>query len=78
MAVDCLDKKVKEKENDFNKLFVGAKLCGEVQEDNNEEYLKEWLGEIGASSHITYKKKDMKYVKKYGINVTVVNGQNMK
>ena len=57
---------------------MGATFCGEFREDKNEEDLKEWLGEIGTSSHITYKKKDMTDVENFGINVTVENGQKMK
>ena len=57
---------------------MGATFRGEVQEDNNEEDLKEWSGDSGASSYITYKKKDMTYVKKCEINVTLGNGQRMK
>ena len=39
---------------------------------------KDWLVDSGASSHITYDKKDMTYVEKVEINVTVVNGKKMK
>ena len=42
---------------------MGATLCGYLQEDNNEEDPEEWLGDSGASSHITHKKKDMTDVK---------------
>ena len=38
--VDCWAKKRKEKNDDFKKFFMGATLCGEVQEDNNEEDLE--------------------------------------
>ena len=75
---DCCANKGKERYDDTDNLFVGAKLCGEVQEENNEEDIKEWLGDSGASSHITYKKKDMTDVEKYEINVTVGNDQKMK
>ena len=76
--LDCWAKKGKEKENVFNNLFLGAKFCGKVQEENNEEDPKEWLGDSGASSHITHKKKDMIDVKKCEINITVENGHKMK
>ena len=36
------------------------------------------LGDSGASSHISHKKKDTNDVKKCEINVTVGNGQKMK
>ena len=36
------------------------------------------LGDSGASSHITYNKKNMIYVKTCKINVTRGNGQKMK
>ena len=55
-----------------------ATFSGEVQEENNEEYPKKWLGDSGTSSHITHKKKDMTDVEKCEINVTVENGQKMK
>ena len=57
---------------------MGATFCGEVQEENNKEYPKKWLGESGASSYITHKKKGITYVEKYEINITVVNGQKIK
>ena len=75
-AVDCWAKKGKEKDDDVDNLFMGATLCGEVQEDNNEEDPKEWLGDSGASSHITHKKKDMTEVKKCEINIAVENGMS--
>ena len=77
-AVGCWAKQVKEKDGDVDNLFVGATFCGEVQEDNNEEDPKEWLGDSGASSHITHKKRDLTDIKKCEINVTVGNGQKMK
>ena len=58
-AVDCSAKEGKEKYDDIKNLFVGATLCGEDQEESNKEDLKEWLGDSGASLHITYKKKNM-------------------
>ena len=58
-AVDCSAKEGKEKDNDPKNLFVGATFCGEDQDDKNEEDLKEWLGDSGASLHITCKKKYM-------------------
>ena len=39
-AVECLEKKCKEKEYIVNNIFVGYTLCGEVQEENNKEYIK--------------------------------------
>ena len=39
-SVDCWAKKGKKKDNDVETLFMGAILCGEVQDNNNEEYLK--------------------------------------
>ena len=57
---------------------MGYTLCGEFQEDNNEEYFEEWLGDSGTSFHITYKKKDKTDVEKCEITVTVVNVQKMK
>ena len=56
--------KEKEKDNDAENIFVGAKLYGEVQESYNEEDNEEWLGDSGASSNITYNKKDMTDVEK--------------
>ena len=41
MEVDCWSKN-KEKEYYIKKLFVGATICGEVLESNNEEELEEW------------------------------------
>ena len=57
---------------------MGDKFCGEVKEHNNEEDPEEWLGDSRLSSQITDKKKEMKDVKKYEINVTMGNGQKMK
>ena len=57
---------------------MGAAFYGEVQEDNNEEYPEEWIDNIGLSSHIIHKKKDMTDVKKSDIYVMVGNGQKMK
>ena len=57
---------------------MGATFCGEVQEENDRKYPKEWLGDSGTSSHITHKKKCMTDVKKCDINVTVGNIHNMK
>ena len=36
-AVDGWTNKVKDKDDDVDNLFVGDTLCGEVQEENNEE-----------------------------------------
>ena len=36
---------------------MGATFCGKVQEENNEKYPKEWLGDISASSHIIHKEE---------------------
>ena len=57
---------------------MGATFYGELQEENNQEDPKEWLGDSRASSNITYKKKYMVDVKKCEINVTVGNGEKMK
>ena len=57
---------------------MGATLCGEVSENDREEDLKGGLVESCASSHITYKKKDMTNIKKFEIYVTVGNSQKMK
>ena len=57
---------------------MGATLCGEFQEEKYKEDPEELLGDSGASSHITYKKKDMTQVERCDINVTVRNGQKMK
>ena len=65
-------------DDDVNNLLVGATFCGEIQEDKDKEYPIKWLGDSGASSHITHKKKDMTDVEKCDINVTVVNFQKMK
>ena len=43
---------------------MGEKLCVEVSECDKEEDPEEWLGYSGASSHITYKKKDITDVEK--------------
>ena len=61
---DCWEKKVKQKDDDVDNLFLGAKLCGEVQEENDKEDTEEWLCDSGASSHVTHKKKDLTKVKK--------------
>ena len=53
---------------------MGEKLCVEVSECDKDEDPEEWLGYSGASSHITYKKKDITDVEKYDIKVTVGNG----
>ena len=68
----------KDKDDYVNNIFVGATLCGEVQEEKNEENPEEWLGDSGASFHITHKKKDMIDVEKIDINVTVGNSQKLK
>ena len=52
MAVDCLAKN-KDKEDDVDNLFVDATFCGEVSKSDNKEYIEEWLGDTGASLHIT-------------------------
>ena len=57
---------------------MGEKLCVEVSECDKDEDPEEWLGYSGASSHITYKKKDITDVEKYDIKVTVGNGQKVK
>ena len=57
---------------------MGATFYGESQEENNQEDPEEWLGDNGASSHITHKKTDMTSVEKCKINVTVGNFQKMK
>ena len=57
---------------------MGATLCGEVQEEKNEEELEEWLIYSSGSLHIKYKKRDMTNVEKCDINITVGNDQNMK
>ena len=40
-AVDFWEKKGKEKDDDVDNLFVEATICGEFQEENNEEEIKE-------------------------------------
>ena len=56
--------KEKDKDNDAENIFVGAKLYGEVQESYNKEDNEEWLGDSGELSNITYNKKDMTDVEK--------------
>ena len=57
---------------------MGVTFYGEVSEYGKKEDLKEWLGNSGASLHITYKNKDMTDIEKCKINVIMGNGQNMK
>ena len=57
---------------------MGSTFCGEVQEENYEEDIEEWLVENSKSLHTTYENKEMKDVEKYNINITVGNGQKMK
>ena len=58
-VVDCWKNKGKEKDYDVEKLFVEATFCEKVSEDDKEEDPEEWLGDNGASSHITHKKKEV-------------------
>ena len=57
---------------------MGVTFYGEVSEYGKKEDLKEWLGNSGASLHITYKNKDMTDIEKCEINVIMGNGQKMK
>ena len=42
MAADCWDKKVKQKDDEVENLFVGSTLCGEFQEEKDKEDTEEW------------------------------------
>ena len=54
-----------------------ATFCGKVSENDNKEDLKEWLGESGASPHISYTKKNMTNIEECKIDVTLRNSQKM-
>ena len=57
---------------------MGDIFCGENSEKDNEEDLKEWLGDSGASLRFTYTKKNMTNIEECNIDVTVGNCHKMK
>ena len=66
-----------ESTNTVEDMFAGMTHCVEINEASTERSseFEEWLGDSGASTHITYSDYGMKNKKKCNVRVTVSTGE---